>query len=384
MKHVLLLTLILGSTVTSVPRCWAADPNPGQAEVQEQVCKLATKYFGQFRVVRVSDSGARLDSIEGLAQPRLVTSMMYPGQPDRDAEAFRQVVRKEPEYSCREPFRGVVRLGTQQYAFALDKTKARAVGGEWYDRLFFDLNHNGDLTDDPPVDGRGGGKTSSFPRIDLAIPIDGSSSDYAFYLDAVTNPLRWTNGTGTGVSVSLYSAVCRQGTLSLDGRARTVTLVDFNSNARFDDEAHFIRAGGGLQASRLDPGDLLVLDREDWEKTPAAGLRTRLADPRRVPMSRVARLGGRYYDLTVTPAGDRMTVVPTATALGTVAIPHPGFVGTLRGESGVVKVSGDPGAALVPCGRWTLLEYTIDLGSSQGPASPPSRKQRPSPRGRRR
>jgi len=358
----------------------AANPS-GNAEPKVQVCQLATKYFGQFRVVQLSDSGVRLDSIESLPQPRLVTAMMHPGQPDRDADAFRRLVQKEPEYSCREPFRAVLRLGTQEYAFALDRTQERPVGGEWYDRLFFDLNHNGDLTDEPPVDGKGGGKTSSFPRIDLAIPIDGSSSDYAFYLSAVTNPLRRSDGTGTGVGVTLCPAVCRQGTVSLDGRAQTVTIVDFNSNGRFDDEAHFTGAGGGLLESRrdtFDTGDLLVLGREDEGKTPSANLRTRLADPRRVPVSRVARLGGRYYDLTITPAGDRMTVVPTAKPLGKVAVPHPGFVGTFRGEYGVAKVSGDPGAELMPCGRWTLLEYTIDLGTLRGSARRPSLKQRPS------
>ncbi|MCL4854545.1 MAG: hypothetical protein KJZ78_24560, partial [Bryobacteraceae bacterium] len=172
----------------------AATP-PGSVGATEQVCKLATKYFGQFRSVRQSDSGARPDSIESLAQPQLVTAMTYPGKPDPHAEAFRQVVRMEPEYSSREPFRAVVRLGTQQYAFALDRTQDSGVAGEWYDRLFFDLNHNGDLTDDVPLDGKGGGKTSSFPRIDLAIPIDGSSSDYAFYLSAVTNPLHRSDGT---------------------------------------------------------------------------------------------------------------------------------------------------------------------------------------------
>ncbi len=150
----------------------------------------------------------------------------------------------------------MLRFGTQQYAFALDRTQERAVGGEWYDRLFFDLNHNGDLTDEPPVDGKGGGKTSSFPRIDLAIPMDGSSSEYAFHLNAVTNPVRWSDGTGTGVGVSLSSAVCRQGTVSLDGRARTVTLVDFNSNARFDDEAHFTGSGRGLFVSQREAFDL--------------------------------------------------------------------------------------------------------------------------------
>ncbi len=111
-------------------------------------------------------------------------------------EAFKRIVRKEPSYQARHPFRGVAKLGSQEYAFALDavppkpdpkkakpkeeKSKAapqapkhKSLLSEMaeslfgtsdseeseqpqidvYNRLYFDFNHNGDLTDDKVVEG---------------------------------------------------------------------------------------------------------------------------------------------------------------------------------------------------------------------------------------
>ena len=47
------------------------------------------------------------------------------------AEAFKRIVKKEPKYQSEYPFRGVVKLGSQEYAFALDvAAPARRQGQE--------------------------------------------------------------------------------------------------------------------------------------------------------------------------------------------------------------------------------------------------------------
>ena len=118
--------------------------------------------------------------------------------------AFKKIVTKEPKYASECPFRGVMKLGSQEYAFALDavppkpdakeakakdekakaeakkaaeKSKAGSTSGTLigkiakaavkataspepaemvkamgYNRLYFDFNHNGDLTDDKVVE----------------------------------------------------------------------------------------------------------------------------------------------------------------------------------------------------------------------------------------
>jgi len=104
----------------------------------------------------------------------------YP--PDAEAE-FRRIVKKEPaKYVSQEPFRSVARLGTGRFAFVLDAKDEKSKG---YDRLYFDLNGNGDLTDDKPIDavadrspravGQPGYTYHQFPRADLSIPVEGKS-----------------------------------------------------------------------------------------------------------------------------------------------------------------------------------------------------------------
>ena len=41
-------------------------------------------------------------------------------------EAFKRIVTKEPKYQSEYPFRGVVKLGSQEYAFALDVVPPKA------------------------------------------------------------------------------------------------------------------------------------------------------------------------------------------------------------------------------------------------------------------
>ena len=63
---------------------------------------------------------------------------------------FKKIVEKEPEkYVSERPFRGVARLASKPYAFGAGQ---EAESSEGYDRLYFDLNGDGDLTDDKPLD----------------------------------------------------------------------------------------------------------------------------------------------------------------------------------------------------------------------------------------
>ena len=43
----------------------------------------------------------------------------FPGMKERE-EAFKKLVKKEPQYQSETPLRGIFRLGSQEYAFALD------------------------------------------------------------------------------------------------------------------------------------------------------------------------------------------------------------------------------------------------------------------------
>ena len=145
-----------------------------------------------------------------------------PAGPESQADAFKRIVKKEPKYQSENPFRGVVKFGSQEYAFALDTApapKARKPGAKEtavkakakpaanseaarpgktpakqavpvtafsYNRLYFDFNRNGDLTDDKVVEVPADSNQSldllsamsyvrfQFPRTDVTIDVQGT------------------------------------------------------------------------------------------------------------------------------------------------------------------------------------------------------------------
>ncbi len=200
------------------------------------------------------------------------------------AKAFAAVIQKEPDrYNAEEPFRGVARLGSQQYGFVLDAARP-ATGSKLpqLTRLIFDLNHNGDLTDDKPIladapaytppvkptysaaaksaSTAASGASSRpirFSRVDLSIEADGAEFDYAFSLevDVRTSPdFRYATAT-------LSSAAYREGRILLHGKRRRILVIDYNSSGRFNDPFQAIEPRGeGDGRLATGYGDLVLID----------------------------------------------------------------------------------------------------------------------------
>ena len=109
-------------------------------------------------------------------------------------KSFQEAVKKEPQkYLAHDPIRGVVKLGSKKYGFVLDHKNEKS---QQYDRLYFDLNGDGDLTGAKPIDaarpplprGRaapvGIYTNAEFPRVDLSLDVDGKKLDYSFFFRA--------------------------------------------------------------------------------------------------------------------------------------------------------------------------------------------------------
>ena len=75
-----------------------------------------------------------------------------------------------------------------------------------------------------------------FPRIDVAIDVEGTRLDYSFYLKDMRTLCRELPGP-----ISVTSAVCREGDITLEGKRHHIVLMDFNSNGRFDDKTTIAR-----------------------------------------------------------------------------------------------------------------------------------------------
>lgn len=332
------------------------------------------------------------------------TGLNQPTPPGQNDEAeFAKIVTKEPDkYHSKSPFRGVAKLGTQQFAFVLDSREAPAQpeqsqgerkepaqpfpGGrqappvERYGRLLFDLNGNGDLTDDPVIDAQpapagafpGGYAPFSFPRVDLTLNVEGTAVEYAFTLSGYTNT-QYVNQDQVFqyASVSLSAAAYREGEIELDGQKLRVVVTDFNSNGRFDDLSTVdlsVRTSGGALYPQL--GDMVFVDPQQPTTPYASGYDPTMSDSQ-TPLAKTMHIGDRFYDISITPAGDQLTITPSTAAVGYVVNPNKGYRALVYNDQGVVKIQGDEaGRATLPVGSWKLLKYTID--QSETAAAAPS------------
>lgn len=330
------------------------------------------------------------------------------GEPEGNPEpvaAFKRIVKKEPKYRLEHPFRAVLKLGSQEYAFALDsipppaekakpddkkaqkeeKTKKagksksdKAAASITFNRLYFDLNHNGDLSDDKPIDAakeegvRRWGAFFQFPRVDMVIEEAGNKFDYSFFLEG--------QQIGAGrdssyVILSMNPAAYREGHITLDGKKRHVILLDFNSNGRFNDE---MRVPEGVRVSNgpipVEQGDMLLVDPKNDNGNLLSDADVNGNDGMHY-VSKLVNIDGRFYDVKISPAGDKLTLTASSVPLGNVKNPNAKYRATIYGDLGFVDVSSEKGEAVaVPEGQWKLLSYTIDVTEVKKPKKAEEKK----------
>ncbi len=369
-----------------------------------------------------------------IAQPSGKSARIVFPENSEQTAAFKRIVKKEPKYACDHPFRGVAKLGGREYAFALDyvppkeeaekakaeaqrekakthetKKKAKATKGGSalgalssklaqatasleqasaapkatpYNRLYFDFNHNGDLTDDKVIEAEPARKLNmmvvgqsyvqfQFPRIDVTLDVEGTPVQYAFFLQGMAVAMR---GYGYA-SVSINAAAYREGDITLQGKKRHVVLLDFNSNGRFDDEIKISKNIHGPNGQLYpEQGDRLLIDSETqnafagspYDLTSGSG---------RLSVARLVSIDDKLYDMKVTPAGDKLTLTPSTVPLGKVTNPHGKFQAVIYSDGGFLQIHGEKGSAVpVPEGQWKLLNYTLDMTGATEPSKPEAKK----------
>jgi hypothetical protein len=268
---------------------------------------------------------------------------------------FQKIVNKEPQYVAPVPFRAVARLNGQQYAFVLDVTDTKAMG---YNKLYFDLNHNGDLTDDTPITTKdvyappkSGDSQSQFPRVDLRLDGQGQSAEYSFLLSVQCH------GTGAEQFVAmamLAAAAVREGYITQHGKKIHLVLVDKNSNGRFDDltSVHFT-------GNRIIPswGDLLLVNPNPKNLPSGEGGLGR----DQYFLNRTVFLGRNFYRLEVAPPGDNLKLTPAELALGYITNPSPAYRAVIFSDDyGVVMIGGTKDQKIpLPEGPWKIANYTL-------------------------
>jgi hypothetical protein len=351
---------------------------------------------------------------------------------------FAKAIKQQPKYASDRVVRGVVKLGGQVYGFALDSVPAKeekpkdekakdekakdekakdekpkekaaekstgktllsavqsAVAGgaapakelpkaTVYNRLYFDVNHNGDLTDDKPVDAMplpeqmrammmsSNAAQCDFPRIDLTLDLGDAKLDYSFTM----NVYSYSYGENQSyVSGSLSAAAYREGEITLEGKKRKVILVDFNCNGRFDDQL-------GLRNVQSTDGQIYPLQGDtiaiDPDLNTAGGFSPYdlSSGKGRYNVSKLLCLEGKYFDMKVTPAGDKLELTPSNVEIGNVTNPNAKYRALIYGDKGVVMIAGEKGSAVpIPVGEWKLLNYTIDLTGAAPEKKPDEKKE---------
>lgn len=315
---------------------------------------------------------------------------------------FADVINKEPDkYHTKHPVRGVIKLGSQNFGYVLDssvketdpeegddekkadgkeessllsglarlfsgskkETKQESFQAVPYDRLYFDRNHNGDLTDEEVIEAKSTNSygssdyfATSFPRIDVTIKVDSTTLDYAFTFSATSHG----SGNFGYLSGSVNAAAYREGEITLGDKKHRVFLIDYNSNGRFDDEPAInasVRTSDGKVY--VTQGDRLYIDPDlkDTSRNPYGAA----TDDDLYDVSTLIHLDGRFYELTVSPAGDKLSLEPSDTPVGYVSNPNKNFRAVVYGEKGFLKVrSNESGKAPLPAGEWKLQAYVID------------------------
>jgi hypothetical protein len=269
----------------------------------------------------------------------------------RDAE-FHRVVKQEPSYSAATPIRGVARFASHQYGFAFDSAGGRTTA---YNRLYFDVNGNGDLTDEKPIaavtaTSLGTGMSQSqFPRVNITLEVKGQSIDYSF----LPSLLCQGSGGNNYATVSLYAAAMREGFITQGKKRTRLVLLDRNSNGLFDDAASFGPDGS------VSEGDLLLINPNARKSSDSGGDRNYV--------NKTVCIGREFYRMEVSPSGDSVKLKPTSLSMGCVVNSSPFYCATVFSQDyGVVAISGSKDQKIsLPEGAWKILSYSVRAGSSK-------------------
>ena len=85
-------------------------------------------------------------------------------------------------------------------------------------------------------------------------------------------------------------------------------------------------------------------------------------------VSKLIHLDERFYELTVSPAGDKLTLEASDVAVGYVSNPNQSFRAVVYGDQGLLKIRSDEsGKAPLPIGSWKLQAYSLDRTGMEEP-----------------
>lgn len=217
----------------------AATPEPTQTDRRKAPQKTRPKPFasGKSESVPVSIASA-FDPFEGLSlgawEP--FTDPLFDARPEG--------IAKEPDYSGKNRRYGHLTLGTENnkiYYFVLDQIE------DVHPVLYFDRNHNGDLSDDgSPLMNKGTGRFAAEIVLPIREVMPALKKDDSFKIWFFINEASWEKGFA-----SHYSRTKLKGYLSIGGRKVLAVIAEHKvKDADFTNDGIYIDGNGD---SKINP-----------------------------------------------------------------------------------------------------------------------------------
>jgi hypothetical protein len=212
-----------------------------------------------------------------------------------------------PDFACARPVFGLLELGDGARLLALDRKQP---DDAFYGVLYFDVNGNGDLTEEEPLEGAHqspDGRTHmvDFPVISTTVDLTGHALPYSLRILAMgltpgdsASPQR---SPVDGLQVFANVNCAYTGRFELDGETYSIVLSDRNGNGRFDDSVSL----GDRDIAPVE--GLLVPDADELYLAPS--IRPGGSDG--MLLADFLVVGGRLFEVVPDLAANKLVLTPT-------------------------------------------------------------------------
>ena len=283
---------------------------------------------------------------------------------------------KLPELNSDKPVYGVVTIAEQERLLILDQSDKNA----FYNRVYFDINGNRDLTDDAPIDAldvsSSGGQYyyAHFPGIDIDTDIDGVSMKFRF--GVVVNywsnqPVSWgsrilnffTGGASTPdsfnirqLNLNIRSLCLYKAEFEIGDDKHRLILSDNNVNGRFDDRGKLNKEEPSYDGSIWPGGDMQYLFAADAKPNYRDG----------VTITDYLCLNDTLYGFGINQAGNTLTLTPVTENLATLELPAAVHRITMMADEASVAAIRPGSQIQAPAGTYRLLDYLLYKDEPEG------------------
>jgi len=259
----------------------------------------------------------------------------------------------EPVYRSKRPLYGTVKLGTDKdgvYTLVIDESKGTGTG---YDTMYVDANGNRDLTDDPKLTAAPRENENDnrfvFPVVELAVRY--GDATYPYHMKPVVDSYGST-------SMSLSSAGCCTGDITLGTKTYKVAVFDDTGNGLFNDPYVAPKNMGGDQV--YGQGDVLVIDLNGDGKFEKSYSDT----PELHHAGKYLSFGNTCYEISISPNGRNLTLKETGAKSGYITTGSATASVELLGDQGALKLHGKK--TVVPEGKYQFYACRLEGKDDKG------------------